>query len=62
MKKIIEYYATPTPVKWRKIGDSIFALGTLFTGGQIMLNNHDTALIGLALTWFGKTITNLATD
>lgn len=62
MKKIIEYYAAPTPAKWRKIGDSILALGTLFTGSQIFAGNDKLAIAGLILTWFGKTITNLATD
>ena len=62
LKKIGEYYKAPTPIFWRKVGDSILTLGTLFTGGQIMSGNQNAALIGLLLTWFGKTITNLATE
>jgi hypothetical protein len=62
MKKLKEMYTSPTPAKWRKIGDSIFALGTLFSGGQVMAGNSTLALIGILLTWVGKTVTNLASE
>jgi len=50
-----------TPVFWKKVGDAIFALGTTITGATILMDNTTWALISLALTWIGKTITNFAT-
>lgn len=36
MKALLSNYWKPTPTKWRKIGDSILAVGTFITAGSLL--------------------------
>lgn len=36
MKRLFKNYWSPTPKKWRKIGDAILAVGTFITAGSLM--------------------------
>ena len=36
MKKLLSNYWKPTPKKWRKIGDTILAVGTFVTAGSLI--------------------------
>ena len=62
MKNLKKRYYSPTPVKWRKIGDAVFGLGTLITGISAFTLPPVAVLIAAVLTYVGKTITNFATE
>ena len=34
--KVLDNYWKPTPKKWRKIGDTILAVGTFITAGSLL--------------------------
>jgi len=61
-KPKIKGYYQPTPTRWRKIGDSILFAGTTMTGYGIIHESHTFALVSLALTVIGKTLTNFFTE
>lgn len=62
IKTKMKRYYQPVPKKWRKIGDSILFAGTTMTGYGIIHESHTFALISLALTVIGKTLTNFFTE
>ena len=61
-KPKIKGYYQPTPTRWRKIGDSILFAGTTMTGYGIINESHTFALVSLAMTVIGKTLTNFFTE
>lgn len=61
MKKIVELYGSPTPKKWRKIGDAL--LGASMTITTFSIYSHPAiATTACILGTVGKFITNLATE
>jgi len=61
-KPKLKRYYQPTPVRLRKIGDSILYAGTTMTGYAIFSESKWFAIISLVLTVLGKTLTNCYTD
>ncbi len=64
MKNLIENYKKPTPVLWRKIGDSILLLSAGLSGSIMGLPLPDHTKLWIMfgvnlLGVFGKIITNL---
>lgn len=72
MKKIFKNYYKPTPVKWRKLGDSILVIGTIIS--TTCLAEYEKAkeifgvgdlkslmLTAIVCTALGKIVTNFAT-
>lgn len=55
-------YWRPTPRKWRKLGDSIFAGSTVITGAAIMEEFKLLALITLCIGALGKFLTEFFED
>lgn len=73
VKKAHDKFYTPTPTKWRKLGDSINSLGATIqvtlAAMQVSEATHISPekyfywVIGIAVTqWAGKTITDFATN
>lgn len=60
--KTIDNYNKPTPKKMRKIGDSIFGLGTVVTAFSAISGSPYITVCSAIITWIGKTITNLWSD
>lgn len=73
MKTIFKNYYKPTPVKWRKLGDSILVVGTLIS--TTCLTEYEKAkelfgvgdlkyimLTAIVCTALGKIVTNFATE
>lgn len=59
----IKNYYSPTPTKWRKLGDSILIFGTTLTATFAGMEIAKGWIIGAAIaTAFGKMITNIFTD
>ena len=52
-----KYYA-PTPVKWRKLGDSLLGVSTTITGFAIYEEIKWIAITALVLGVIGKFLTN----
>lgn len=51
-------YYKPTPVKWRKIGDSLLAASTFIAGSGILTGDKTVAIIALCVGVVGKFLTN----
>jgi hypothetical protein len=73
MKKLLKNYAKPTPVKFRKLGDTLLVIGTSITMGaliefhkleQIFTSKEIKTVmtIALALGVAGKFLTNFFID
>lgn len=63
MKKIGQLYASPTPSRWRKIGDALLAVSTMITTYAIAEEwSKYASLSALILGVLGKFITNLASE
>lgn len=58
VKKSLDNYSKPTPKKMRKIGDSIFGLGTVITTLSAVIGSPWVTITSAIVTWAGKTITN----
>lgn len=61
LKKILKKYWSPTPKKWRQIGDALLGISTM--GVPAVLMNH--AWIGITLFIIGiigKFLTNFYTE
>lgn len=55
---MISNYWSPTPKKWRRLGDSLLASGTAVTSLAI-INDHKTiAISALIMMVLGKFLTN----
>lgn len=62
IKKLHSKYAGPTPVIWRKIGDSLLLIGSTITTYAILDGDKTFAIISLICTIVGKIITNFTSD
>jgi hypothetical protein len=63
MKNIVKHnYWTPTPKKWRAIGDGLLSAGTAVTGWAIIEEYKFIAITALILTVVGKFLTNFFKD
>lgn len=51
-----------TPIFWKKVGESVRALGAGFTVSAITADNHTWAIALVIITWVGNTIINFASD
>lgn len=73
MKSILKNYYKPTPIKWRKIGDSILVIGTIIS--TTCLAEYEKAkeifgvgdlkclmLTAIVCTALGKIVTNFAKE
>jgi hypothetical protein len=56
--KMKQDYYSPTPKKWRKLGDALLGVSTTITGFAIYENEKWIALVALALGVIGKFLTN----
>lgn len=62
-KSIKEMYSSPTPKKWRKLGDALLAVSTTITGYAIADDMSKwVSLSALALGVIGKFLTNFFTE
>lgn len=55
-------YKSPTPAKWRKIGDTLLLVGASLTEYLIAHDSIAMAQVALLCTVLGKVITNFATE
>lgn len=63
MKKLGELYGSPTPKKWRKLGDALLAVSTTITGYAIADDMSKwISLTALGLGVVGKFLTNFFTE
>ncbi len=63
MKKLQELYSSPTPKKWRKLGDALLAISTMITTYAIADDWSKYAqLSALILGVIGKFLTNFFTE
>jgi hypothetical protein len=62
MKKLHEFYAAPTPKKWRKLGDALLAVSTTITGFAIYEDAKWVAITALVLGSVGKFLTNFFSE
>jgi len=62
MKQLMKNYWSPTPKKWRKLGDALLGASTTITGFAIANDNKYIAYTALICGVLGKVITNLFTD
>lgn len=63
MKKLHELYASPTPKKWRKLGDALLAVSTTITGYAIADDwSKWASLSALVLGVLGKFLTNFFSE
>jgi hypothetical protein len=58
LSKMKKDYYSPTPKKWRKLGDALLGVSTTITGFAIMENHKWIAFTALALGVIGKFLTN----
>jgi hypothetical protein len=58
VNKMKKNYFSPTPTKWRKLGDTLLGVSTTITGFAIYENEKWIALTALALGVIGKFLTN----
>mgnify|MGYP000916276043 CR=1 FL=1 len=58
----IKNYYSPTPKKWRKLGDALLAISTSVTGYTIYANEPTIAVISLVLGVVGKFLTNFFSE
>lgn len=61
MKSLSKYYS-PTPKKWRKLGDSLLAVSTMVTTYAIAEEMKALSLIALGIGVIGKFLTNFFTE
>jgi hypothetical protein len=58
LTKMKQDYYSPTPKKWRKLGDALLGVSTTITGFAIYENEKWVALTALVLGVIGKFLTN----
>ena len=59
---VLNRYNSPTPPKWRKIGDLLLIISTTITSYSIVEEMKEVALIAAILGCIGKIITNFVSD
>ncbi len=57
LSKLTNYYK-PTPIFWRKIGDSLLAASTFVTGYSLISSYPTLGIIALITGAFGKFLTD----
>lgn len=63
MKKLNELYASPTPKKWRKIGDALLSVSTLLSTYSIADDWGKGVTIAMMITGVvGKFLTNFFSE
>jgi len=63
MKKLTKYYGSPTPKKWRKLGDALLGVSTTITTYAIAADYEKwVALTALLLGVLGKFLTNFFSE
>lgn len=62
MKQVKNKYYLPTPVLWRKIGDSLLLIGSTVTGISAFTMPPVVTAIAAGLTCIGKIITNFTSE
>ncbi len=60
--KMKKKYYSPTPKKWRKLGDALLAVSTAITGYAMYEDIKWVALTALITGVVGKFLTNFFTD
>lgn len=60
--KMKKNYYSPTPKKWRKLGDALLAVSTTITGFAMYENIHWLAMTSLITGVLGKFLTNFFTN
>lgn len=61
MKKESKYYS-PTPKKWRKLGDALLGVSSTITGYSIYNDMKEVAIAALLLGVIGKFLSNFFTE
>jgi hypothetical protein len=56
--KMKQNYFSPTPIKWRKLGDALLGVSTTITGFAIYEEAKWVAIAALLLGVVGKFLTN----
>lgn len=62
MKNLGQLYSSPTPKKWRKIGDALLATSTTITSFAIYEDAKAVAIAALVLGSLGKFLTNFFSE
>jgi hypothetical protein len=62
MKNLGQLYSSPTPKKWRKIGDALLATSTTITSFAIYEDAKAVAIVALVLGSLGKFLTNFFSE
>lgn len=63
MKKLTELYASPTPKKWRKLGDALLSVSTTLAGYSVYDEWGKTISIAIMITGVtGKFLTNFFSE
>lgn len=62
INKAVSNYNATTPLKWRKIGDSIMLIGSTITSFSAFTMPPIITAIAAGLTCIGKIITNFTTE
>jgi hypothetical protein len=57
-----EKYFSPTPAKWKKLGDALLGVSTTITTYAIVEDHKWVALVALGLGVVGKFLTNFFTE
>jgi hypothetical protein len=60
--KILERYNSPTPPKWRKIGDLLLIISTTITSYSVVHEIKEVAIIAAILGCIGKVLTDFFTE
>jgi hypothetical protein len=60
--KMKKHYYSPTPKKWRKLGDALLAVSTAITGYAMYEDVKWIALTAMITGVLGKFLTNFFTD
>lgn len=58
IKNQVDRYFSPTPIFWRKIGDSLLGVSTFITGLAITSDYKEIAIVSLIIGSVGKFLTN----
>lgn len=61
MKKLNNYYS-PTPKKWRQLGDALLGVSTTITGFSLYNEMKEVAFAALIIGVVGKFLSNFFVD